>query len=282
MISKNAFRAVLITTVWLSLFSLSSCNKKECQDPCKIDCENYDPCCGQTAADASFTIYEVVGGPIPKEYSVTPMATDTILRHNSALFKADFEAEYYEWSIGTDPRTWNTREFSLSFRSVPDYAPIEVRLKVYKPTDKDCFPNSQDTVTAKRYLVVVPRADAKFVGRYEGYLSSTPSKPNFLEIEDSVDQYGNRLYGYRGIIPTCNMPNRGGGNIYSGYRSFYINSRGTKLGCCYGLSGYGKLLIDGSFTMQMASYPFNPTDTCFWSGINDPYVADVFNGEKVD
>jgi hypothetical protein len=282
-VPKNNRRSGLMPLLVISLLAMGSCEK--CDDPCDIDCDNYDPCCGQSPADASFTIYEVLNAPNPTKeregYTVTPMATDTILRFNTALMEADFKADYYEWTIGDDPRTWNTREVALSF-GVQFYIPIPITLKVAKAVDKSCFPDAKDTVTFQRTLVIVPEEDSKAVGRYEGFLNSAPAKPNFLDIQDSVDQYGDLLYGYTGIFPNCDMPNRGGGSFIPGYRSFYLYSQATKLGCCYGLTGYGKIALDGSFRMKMGHYPVRPPDSCFWSGLNDPYLIDEFIGQKIN
>ena len=259
---------------------LGSCEK--CNDPCDIDCDNYDPCCGQSHADASFTIYELLNGLTPtverEGYTVTPMATDTILRFNTALMKADFAADYYEWTIGDDPRTWNTREVALNF-GVQFYMPIPITLKVAKAVDKSCFPDAKDTVTFQRTLVVVPKEDSKVVGRYEGALRSAPSKPNFLQIKDTVDRYGSLRYGHAGIIPSCNMPAPTLGHFYVGYRSFYLDSRPTSIGCCFGLNGYGKLQQDGSLSMKLVHHPFNPADSCIWS-FNDADIIDEFSANK--
>jgi DNA-binding cell septation regulator SpoVG len=209
------------------------------------------------------------------------MATDTILRFNTALMKADFEADYYEWTIGDDPRTWNTREVALSF-GVQFYMPIPITLKVAKAVDKSCFPNAKDTVTFQRTLVVVPEEDTKVVGRYEGVLLSSPSKPNFLEFKDSIHpRYGDPIYGHSGIIPTCDMPVPTRGHFNVGYRSFYLDTRPTSIGCCFGLNGYGKLQQDGSFSMKLVHHPFNPADSCIWGGIGDPTIIDEFSATKI-
>jgi len=282
-ILKNNLRSWLMPLMLLGLLAMGSCEK--CDDPCDIDCDNYDPCCGQSPADASFTIYELLNGLTPtverEGYTVTPMATDTILRFNTALMKADFDADYYEWTIGDDPRTWNTREVALNF-GVQFYMPIPITLKVAKAVDGSCFPNAKDTVTFQRTLVVVPSSTSKVLGgRYEGVLSSSPTKPNFLEIRDSLDRFNKRLYSFSGIVPTCNMPYQGA-DFSLGYRSFFIESRGTGLGCCYGLTGYGKIEFDGSFRMKMGHYPVRPSDPCFWSVINDTYLVDEFIGQKIN
>lgn len=263
---------------------LGSCEK--CNDPCDIDCDNYDPCCGQSPADARFTIYEPVGGSLPNEgrdgFRVEHAATDTILQYNFALFKANFEADYYEWQVGNDPRVWNTREFSLRFASVPVYTPIEIKLKVYKKTDKRCFPSASDTAVFSRKLYTAPADSSRVLGRFEGFLESKPSEPNFFELDIISDNWGDRRYAIAGITPKCNADQINGGleNLDLGYKSFYINTRGTKIGCCNGLTAFGVVNSSRELRMDFGIFPFNPSDTCEWDVIDDPFVNDTFKGTK--
>ncbi|QNL21025.1 hypothetical protein HZR84_03410 [Hyphobacterium sp. CCMP332] len=277
---KNQF-ALIFSIFILSTFI--ACNE-DCEDPCNVDCNNYDPCCGQTKSDASFTIYELLGnGPKPSDgFESKDVATDTILNSNFALFRADFEADYYEWSVGTDPRVWNTREFSLRF-GLPNYTPIPITLKVYKESDKTCFPNNSDTAVFTRLLITVPKDSSRVLGRFEGYMESAPEEKNFFEIDTTTDFWGDRKYSIAGITPKCSTSSLGGGgleDIQLGYRSFYLSSIGTKIGCCNGLSAFGVVDNNKNLLMDFGIFPFNPNDTCQWSVLNDPYVNDIFSGIK--
>lgn len=278
----NKISSLCRLVLLLAIMGLGAC--KKCNDPCNIDCDNYDPCCGQTKADASFKIYELLGnGPDPKRngFEAKDVATDTIIFTNFARFKADYEAEYYEWRVGTDPRVWNDREFTLRF-GLPYYTPIEVRLKVYKKTDKGCFPNASDTAVFTRKLYTAPRDSSRVLGRYEGYLESEPNQDNFFEIDTISDRWGDRGYAIAGINPKCstNGVDNSGFYGYVGYRSFYITTEGTAIGCCNGLSAFGVVNNQTELNMDLAIYPFNPIDTCSWSSLNDPYDNDVFHGIK--
>lgn len=276
---KNHFALILSIFILSTFFA---CND-DCDDPCNVDCDNYDPCCGQTKADASFTIYELLGnGPKPSDgFEAKDVATDTILHLNFALFRADFDADFYEWTVGTDPRVWNTREFSLRF-GFPHYTPIPVTLKAYKISDKTCFPNENDTAVFTRLLITVPKDSSRVLGRFEGYLESIPDENNFFEIDTTTDFWGDRKYAISGITPKCttNSADNGGLFVYLGFRSFYLSSIGTKLGCCNGLSAFGVVNNNKDLLMDFGIFPFNPNDTCQWNGLNDPYLVDIFYGTK--
>lgn len=275
-------RRLLMSVIILSLLGLGSC--KKCDDPCNIDCDNYDPCCGQSKADASFKIYELLGnGPNLERngFEAKDVATDTIIFTNFARFRADYEADFYEWRVGTDPRVWNDREFTLRFGK-PYYSPIEVRLKVYKKTDKNCFPNAGDTAEFIRKLYTAPKDSSKVLGHFEGYLENEPNKDNFFEIQSIRNQFNEIDYAIAGITPKCSTNGFDNGDLYTyiGYRSFYVSTEGTVIGCCHGLSAFGVVNSPNELSMDLGTYPLNPADTCSWSGLNDPYINDVFHGTK--
>jgi hypothetical protein len=276
--------SLTLTVIVALTFSLNSC-KKECNDPCNLDCDNYDPCCGQTAADASFTIFEVLN--LMPNLSIDgfigeDVATDTIVFLNAARFRADFEAEYYEWSIGSDPRVWNTREFSLKFRTITPYTPVEVRLKVYKPTSNNCFPNVTDTAFFKRTLVTVPRDSSLVFGRYTGYLGAEPSSINFFEFTPEVHSSGREGIRIKGIKPNCSLNLEISNPRYAvGYRSLFFNTRAIGVGCCLGLGGFGVInSVNSGLNMVVGHYPPSSTDSCMWEGLSSPYLNDSFNGTK--
>jgi hypothetical protein len=282
-ILKNNLRSWLMPLMLLSLLAMGSCEK--CDDPCNIDCENYDPCCGQSRADASFKIYELLKQmPIEDHlgFEGEDVATDTIIATNFALFKADHEAEYYEWRVGNDPRVWNDREFKLRFSTIPFYTPVEVQLKVYKKTDQSCFPNVSDTAVFTRTLVTVPLDSSLMIGHFKGYLDSSPNDANFFELRPEMSQTGFESFNISGINPKCSINLRDTPTSHAiGYRSLYFNSRGVGPGCCLGLSGYGVLVSESQLVMHLGMFPADPVDSCDFSLLNDPYENDKFIGKKI-
>jgi hypothetical protein len=275
-------RISLFCGIVLSFFGLQSCEK--CDNPCNAECENYDPCCGKTPASASFKIYEVIGASdeIRNNFELSDLATDTIVYTNFALFKADSEADYYEWSVGNDPRVWNTREFTLRFGK-PHYTPIKVTLKVFKKDDESCFSNVPDTSIFTRSLYTAPKEDSKTLGRYEGRLGREPNRDNFFELSPVKNRFNETGYSISGIAPNCstNKFDNSSLKVFVGYRSFYITTAGTKIGCCYGLSASGVVNDQNELTMDLGYYSFENTDSCSWDVFNDQYITDTFKGKKI-
>lgn len=276
---RKGFAVLLIATLAIASTS-TSC--KRCTDPCDPECKNYDPCCGQAPANAQFTIYEILQrNPSMRYQGYEPkdVATDTIIFINVARFYADYEADYYEWRLDGDNRVWNTREFFLGFINLPYYTPAEVTLKVYKPFDRSCFPNGQDTAIYKRTLYTVPFDSSKVYGTYNGYLKSQPNISRPFEIFNFKDMFGGKEDSIRGIFPYCSQGTNSALKSAMGYKSWFFTTKGTSLGCCYGLSGFAEL--KGADELEMTVGYYNATDSCEYTVLNNaPYITDEFYGIK--
>jgi hypothetical protein len=278
--AKNNLLALLLISLVLSF---SSC--KECDDPCNVDCDNYDPCCGQTEADASFKIYELLSANPRLDqngFDGSDLVTDTILSINFARFRANKEADYYEWRISNDTRVWNSREFDLRFSSLPPYTPIDVQLKVYKKTDRNCFPNANDTAIFKRNLVTVPLDSSKILGRYDGFVESKPNESSFFSIQTFKDAMNQTQFSLSGITPKCSTDTDINLSlaVYPAYKGFYVQSQGTLFGCCLGLSAFGEVQNRRELTMVFGRFLFSRMDSCSRDPNNDAYLNDVFIGIK--
>ena len=263
------------------LFSASSCRR--CTDECDPNCKNYDPCCGQIPPNASFKIYEVLqNNPSIQYQGYEPedVATDTIVFINTARFYADNEADYYEWSIDGDNRTWNTREFFLNFGNLPFYQPAEVTLKVYRDFDKSCHPNAQDTAEFKRTLYTVPFDSSRVYGYYDGYLQSNTNTPTYFEIFPWKNMFGGKEDSINGVFLKCSDGTDFGLDSWMGYKSYFISTQKRGSGCCYGLSGFGMLTSTTELKMIIGHFPVDPIDTCSWNPLQDSYVKDIFYGIK--
>lgn len=275
-------RVGLLLSILLTYQFLASCEK--CENPCDQECENYDPCCGKTPANASFKIYEVLGADKKNQenFELLDLATDTIVYTNFAYFRAEFEADYYEWTVGKDPRVWNSRDFTLRFGE-PFYDPIKVTLKVSNLDEGSCFPNLSDTAIFTRTLCTAPPEDSKVLGKYQGTLGQQPSLSNFFELTSITNQFSERSYAIAGIAPHCatNGFENGDLNLFIGYRTFYLSTEGTKIGCCYGLSASGVVNSSNKLAMNLSYYSFNSSDSCSWDIFNDQYITDTFSGIKI-
>lgn len=192
--------------------ALFSCCKDEpkCQDPTKIECENYDPCYSIKPISASFKILETVSGYAPYWQNYD---TDT-LASSYASFVADIEGAEYKWEIGA--KTYTDKSFSQSFIGVADKTVIPVTLIVKKQPNKGCNPNDDGVDTVTRKLVI--RNECKLFSFYETYKfqgSYTDSPKDVFTMSFYVDT--STLTSYNVINP-----------LLKGYR--YHESSGTTFG----------------------------------------------------
>jgi hypothetical protein len=203
---------------YLNIFfaiTLFSCCKDEpkCQDPTKIECENYDPCYNIKPVSASFKILETVTGYAPYWQNYY---TDT-LASSYASFVADTEGAEYKWEIGA--KTYTDKSFSQSFLGVARGTVIPVRLIVKKQPNKSCNPNDDgiDTITrnlviAKEYQLFNFYETKRFHGSYTdspkdtftmSFYADTTSWTTKYVIEPFVDGFRYRdngiTFGYRQI-----------------------------------------------------------------------------------
>jgi hypothetical protein len=163
----NAFYLIIFFAI-----TLFSCCKDEpkCQDPTKIECENYDPCYSIKPISASFKILETVSGYAPYWQNYD---TDT-LASSYASFVADIEGAEYKWEIGA--KTYTDKSFSQSFIGVARGTVITVTLIVKKQPNKSCNPNDDGIDTVSRKLVIGGSILFSFyeTKRYHGSFTDSP------------------------------------------------------------------------------------------------------------
>lgn len=261
----------------------TGCKKDEviCTDPTNVECSNYDPCYGQTALTADFTIEENIGG-IPagpfdnSEYDPYLSLTDTVLRGRSVLFTALGDADRYEWTIGTDTTRYTGKTVSLRFFSFDNslFAPrsIEVRLRAIRDTPQSCFPgdNVKESV---RTLTVVNAWSTKIASAtFRGVSTQAPDSPFVASVK-------NYEYGTHDVFTLYNFPagcltdTTGGGREETpyvwGYRSAVFYNGGADWltgysGPCYAMSGMLDIDEEGKvffrYYLQMANSINGPYD----------------------
>jgi hypothetical protein len=183
---------------------LSGCKDKEpapCTDPTNSLCPNYDPCYRQkipVTAEFDFMGYDgavypggsnVILSGIPTYQGFTKQLDKDTIRFASSdtlfpvdvIFKArDASVESYEWRIGTDPRTWTTRKFSLSFPcedlgGLPKQIPITLITRRLKDTTCGVAKQVlQDTFTKILYFIREMEKPL-WMGKFRGAMVSNPS-----------------------------------------------------------------------------------------------------------
>ena len=167
----NAFYLI----IFLSMALFSCCkDEPKCQDPTKIECENYDPCYGKKPISAAFKIEELVGNRWFETDSIGYRAKFTPLE----------EADSYTWYLGSEVIT----EKSFDRYGFPPGKWIDIKLVVRKKVDA-CFPNSigVDSFTKRFYVwpetLVATGTYYKLINPYPiygTYLGSLKSKPTLI------------------------------------------------------------------------------------------------------
>ncbi len=135
---------------------------------CDVNPVDPDPCEGAERVKARFTIYELVGKSVA--------ATDTIIGVYNARFSADERYDSYEWSIGSDTRTWTDSSFDLRFRlsEVGEGVPLPIRFIGKRAPKVECFPDDDGVDTTYRELVVLSMYKSPVQGSYRGYHVDEP------------------------------------------------------------------------------------------------------------
>jgi hypothetical protein len=133
--------------------------------------------------------------------------------YGGVYFKANIDnAIRYEWKVGTDNRTWNTKEFQLNFSdddsTILRYNPIEVRLIVEYETS-DCFPENDGIDTVYKTIHFRAYWENQIEGVWEGHLddNTNHSYQMILDIKKSLSIASNSdnlfIYNQYGLNSGC-------------------------------------------------------------------------------
>jgi hypothetical protein len=249
---------LFIGLVLFAVFLTAACCKK-------------DPCANQTVTSAAFKIYE----PLDEDIRYSEISSSDTLNIGNVIFEAQDSSSdviSYEWKIGTDPRTFNKRLFSLEFTDSGQI--ISVRLIVKKVVNAMCFPNDDGIDTLVKTFFVAGSSLA--YGSFEGYIESNPSD-KFTVSTQIQPQIG---YAY-----VFNLPNGCTRNSMDAQLlTFFIAHRTIKFGKpevkrtglpdevkCQIPWGFGKVLRDNKTLIL---------DYSIWSPTKNQFVKDRFIGIK--
>jgi hypothetical protein len=162
---KEAFIFVLLSTAGAWLLFLQSCDEPK-----------PNPCIGKELLNADFTIGQRINVPNRHSFSGgidTLIRVDTILVDDAAQFEAKHDNMTYEWKIGEDTRTWNTKKVTLAFRNFS--GSVTIRLITKWTPNLQCFPKDDGVDTVYRTLTVIEYKDNPVFGGFEGYNLSNKS-----------------------------------------------------------------------------------------------------------
>ncbi len=145
---------------------------------------------------------------------IDTLVPDSIfLTWDQIVFTAPEGYRQYEWQVGYDDRTWNTRTFGLIFSNPVEDLPVRLIVRDPIGVGAQCLP-AGDTLT--RVLNVVPRDQSQLVGQYRGVLVDYPQDTVQVDITYSQDPgIGYKLFG---LNPGCDPSRFNGHGMVRGYR----------------------------------------------------------------
>ncbi len=207
-----------------------------------------DPCAGVKANPLTFRFLENYGTPTP----------DTAFTKQTISFEAP-GAPYtaYEWQVGSDPRPFTQRKFSLYF---PEAAtgPLVVRLIARRPPNLRCFPKDDgvDTLTQQLTLVHRTQQRAAIYGRYLGSNTDAPRDTFTIRVFSGpsyqlpVDPLAAPYDYLRNLGRGCQSPYFGIGLTW---RGFWLHYGRNDFGCLTE-SGTGYLTTRDSIQIEYSQF----------------------------
>jgi hypothetical protein len=237
---------------------------------CAIVYGCHNECEGVQSTSAEFKIYE----PLDKDRDREVVDGDTLV--GVAFFEAQDSSKEvisYQWKIGSDPRTFTQRSFTIEFDNIRGAIPV--RLIVKKTVNKSCFPYDDgiDTLTKTFYTGEV----GLVYGNFEGYVASKPTE---------IFTISTLFQPQIGFAFVSNLPNGCPRDAYDATKlSYYGNYRKIVFGTTPNLTRVGSPdevrcqfpwgtgeILRGSRTLVL--------DYTIWSSEKKQFVKDRFIGTK--
>jgi hypothetical protein len=215
--------------------------------------EKEDPCKGQSEVLAEFSIEEALDGPEPDNSTEGSSTTryfesDTIIANHIVRFTARQDMDENYWKIGTDPKQWDTKSFTLRFS---DPVEVDVMLVGKRKVKKECFPNDDGIDTVIKHLVVLPspfnfpgppptNVNYPMIGSFEGHDTENPEINYTITFKiDTLYQSTGKFYTMiaQNFVNGCSF--NWSGYIEMGYKNLSIEGR--QGGCAMGAQCWAML-----------------------------------------
>lgn len=280
------YTIALSSGILFLLLSTTSCFKdKACRDKTPLTgAFKVEEAVGGLGGHVNNDRYDFVTRLVDSTDGAYYSETDTIIAGQRVLFTALEEADRYEWTIGSDPRTFEGKQFSLRFFSGVNYysfppTSIGVTLRAFRD-DPHCFP--EDTFAVQhREVVFVPIQQSAILGQYRGTSTRFEGEPHEIDIMLAE----NELSWYTSID---NFPKGCSASMQSaadtlrgvrcsiGYKSFVV-SGGTyyRKENCYHTVAVGRLNADNRLRVDYYLAP----DRSGFSPIEN--ASFVYEGTKI-
>lgn len=238
------------------IFVCIACNKKRI-----VNCDDKLP------VTATALVGELIGD--------SAIATDTAFT-GTIVFESLQAYDFIEWKVGADPRSFNSKKFSLRFNTPePTFG---ITLSVQGSTDLACFPDDDGKDSRSSNLTILPRdstAKTPLIGKYSGYVEGKPLDTFTVSIDFRNDKRYWPVFGQAPFYTLSNFPKgfrdttSSIGTSYPelsygfscdwGYRAIYINEDYKEAQHVKGyaiLKSRDSLII--SYTRADLSAPYNP------------------------
>jgi len=167
----------LLALLGAFMFSLEGCGDEP------------NPCKEKKPFTADFGIYQSLGDSlyiIDTVLLVDPAFRERTLNSSEAIvFKASGDYDTYEWKIGDDPRIFTQKQFALNFDRAA-LGEIKVTLTATGKAVTSCFADDDGRDTQVQSFRILRGEDfsLSILGKFEGYVTSNPSRKFTFEIRD--------------------------------------------------------------------------------------------------
>ena len=225
-----------------------------------------DPCVGTKANPLSFRFLENYGTPTP----------DTAFTKQTISFEAP-GAPYtaYQWQVGSDPRSFTQRKFSLYFPEAMN-GTHAVRLIATRPPNTRCFAKDDGVDTLTQVLTLVNRTQqrAAIYGKFQGSNTDATRDTFSVRVFSGPDYHQPKDPA---AAPYDYLRNLGRGcqafdfNIGLTWRGIWFNYGAVYAGCLVE-SGSGYMITRDSIQIN---YSHNESDR------SSKRVSRVFKGRRV-
>ena len=141
---------------------------------CKKHTEE-DPCASQKAYSGDFLIRQRVADSL--------IEADQVVINNTVVFTPKDSGATYQWQIGQDTRTFNSREVKLFFYE-KDVAPGDKITIKLTSTGKanTCFSDNTAQKTITKTFTIIARYQAPIIGKYVGFFDDSKNVKDTVEI----------------------------------------------------------------------------------------------------
>jgi hypothetical protein len=189
MTDKIVFYAIII---FITFFTFG-CKKYKVENPCE----------GIIAEKKQFFFKEIL--------SDTTFIADTVFRDNYVSFETSGSFDTISWKIGSDPRNFSSKSFTLSFTNFLGTIDVGFNGK-WKP-NSICFPYDKGELIGTKKLTIVEQVEkpnvtlSPMIGKYRGIYKENPLDTFEVRIEyfDS-SKYDASTTGSKNFYWISNIP----------------------------------------------------------------------------